>query len=111
MRISYTIDTRIMRVASGLGLDRLGLERKIESISSGQRAKLMLGKLLLAEAEVVLLDEPTNFLDSEHVAWLAEYISSCGKTFMIVSHDTGFLQKTVNCICEVRNKVSAEILR
>ena len=100
----YTIDMRIMQVASGLGLDVLGLERNVASISSGQRAKLLLAKLLLADADVLLLDEPTNFLDSGHVTWLAEYIAGCAKSFLIVSHDTVFLQKTVNCICEVKNK-------
>lgn len=100
----YTVDTQIEQVAAGLGLLSLGLERKIAAISSGQRAKLILGKLLLDDAEVVLLDEPTNFLDREHVDWLGQYISGSRKTFMIVSHAGEFLQRVADCICAVENR-------
>ncbi len=59
----YSIDTAIERVANGLGLLAIGLDRPIIEMSGGQRAKVILAKLLLEKPDVLLLDEPTNFLD------------------------------------------------
>ena len=77
----YSIDTAIERVANGLGLLAIGLDRPIIEMSGGQRAKVILAKLLLEKPDVLLLDEPTNFLDKDHVAWLAEYLSSLENAF------------------------------
>ena len=99
----YSIDTRIEQVASGLGLFAVGLDRSIDQMSGGQRAKVILAKLLLEKPDVLLLDEPTNFLDKEHVAWLADYLSELENAFMVVSHDFAFLDKIANRICDIDN--------
>lgn len=70
----YSIDTYISQVAAGLGLTGIGMERPVGQMSGGQRAKVILAKLLLEKPDVLLLDEPTNFLDKEHVAWLGGYL-------------------------------------
>lgn len=100
----YSIDTRIQQVALGLGLLALGLERPIGQMSGGQRAKVLLAKMLLAKPEVLLLDEPTNFLDKEHVNWLAQYLSGLENAYMVVSHDYEFLDKIANRICDIDNQ-------
>ncbi len=87
------LDLRIRRIAAGLGLMQVGLERKIGEISGGQRVKLILAKLLLENPEVILLDEPTNFLDKEHVAWLADYLQKFAGAFFLISHDMDFVNK------------------
>ena len=99
----YSIDTRIEQVANGLGLSAIGLDRSIGQMSGGQRAKVILAKLLLEQPEVLLFDEPTNFLDREHVAWLAGYLSGLEHAFLVVSHDYGFLDKIANRICDIDN--------
>lgn len=99
----YSIDSRIERVALGLGLTALGLDRPIGQMSGGQRAKVILAKLLLEKPDVLLLDEPTNFLDKDHVAWLADYLSGLENAFMAVSHDTEFLNRIANRICHIDN--------
>lgn len=100
----YSIDTRIEQVASGLGLTAIGLERCIGQMSGGQRAKVILAKLLLEKPDVLLLDEPTNFLDKEHVSWLAEYLSSLENAYMVISHDYDFLERIANRICDIDNE-------
>lgn len=92
----YRIDTRIQQVANGLGLLAIGLDRPIAEMSGGQRAKVILSKLLLEQPDVLLLDEPTNFLDKEHIAWLSEYLAGLENAFFIVSHDYAFLDKVAN---------------
>lgn len=99
----YSIDTRIEQVAKGLGLSAIGLDRPIEQMSGGQRAKVIMAKLLLEKPDVLLLDEPTNFLDKEHIAWLSDYLSQLDNAFMVVSHDYGFLEKISNRICDIDN--------
>jgi len=99
----YSIDTRIEQVADGLGLLAAGLDRPIGQMSGGQRAKVILAKLLLEKPDVLLLDEPTNFLDKEHISWLSEYLSGLDNAFMVVSHDYAFLEKIANRICDIDN--------
>lgn len=97
----YTVDTRIGKVAGGLGIEAIGLDRRMGTLSGGQRAKAILAKLLLEQPDVLLLDEPTNFLDKEHVDWLAEYLAAFPNAFVAVSHDPAFLDRVSTCICDV----------
>lgn len=99
----YLIDTKIEQVATGLGLSAIGLDRPIAQMSGGQRAKVILAKLLLEKPDVLLLDEPTNFLDKEHIDWLSEYLCGLSNAFMVVSHDYSFLEKISNRICDIDN--------
>ncbi len=99
----YSIDTQIEQVANGLGLLAIGLDRPIDKMSGGQRAKVILAKLLLEKPDVLLLDEPTNFLDIEHITWLSDYLSGLDNAFMVVSHDYAFLEKIANRICDIDN--------
>ena len=70
-------------MVSGLGLVSIGLSRPLKDMSQGQRAKVILAKLLLEKPDVLLLDEPTNFLDKEHVEWLGGYLSAIENAFMV----------------------------
>lgn len=99
----YSVDTRIEQVTTGLGLSAIGLDRSIEQMSGGQRAKVVMAKILLEKPDILLLDEPTNFLDKEHVTWLADYLSGLENAFMVVSHDYAFLDKIANRICDIDN--------
>lgn len=97
----YAIDSHIARVAAGLGLTAIGMDRRMDTLSGGQRTKAILAKLLLRRPDVLLLDEPTNFLDTEHIAWLQAYLAAFEGSFMIVSHDFAFLDAVTNCICDI----------
>ncbi len=100
----YAIDSTIDKVASGLGLTALGLERQIASLSGGQKAKVILCKLLLENPDILILDEPTNHLDTNHIEWLKTFLNEFKGSFLIVSHDTVFLDSICNTIWSVENK-------
>ncbi|NYO31249.1 ATP-binding cassette domain-containing protein, partial [Salmonella enterica subsp. enterica serovar Typhimurium] len=70
------VDTQIERVISGLGLEAIGRERELEAMSGGQRAKVILAKLLLENDDVIILDEPTNYLDVAHIEWLEDFLQT-----------------------------------
>ena len=100
----YEVDTRVEKAAAGLGLAELGLDRPVGELSGGQRAKLLLARLLLEEPDVLLLDEPTNFLDQEQAAWLADTLTGLERAFLAVSHDAAFLNRAVTAVCAVEGR-------
>lgn len=97
----YTLESDIEKVATGLGLDAIGLDKKVSELSGGQRSKVSLAKLLLQPSDVFLLDEPTNYLDTHHIDWLANYLTQMDASYMVISHDHEFLNRVTNCICDI----------
>lgn len=99
----FELESEIKKVANGLGIGPLGYDTLISTLSGGQRAKLMLALLLLSELDAVLLDEPTNFLDIEHVDWLKKFLNDYKGTVLVISHDTEFLNSVCRSIISVEN--------
>lgn len=97
----YDLDTKIEQVATGLGLDALGYDHDVSELSGGQRSKIILAKLLLQNPDVLVLDEPTNYLDVNHIEWLENYLNDFEGAFIVVSHDYDFLEKITNSIIDV----------
>lgn len=100
----YSIDTKIEEICAGLGIDAYGMETDVSKLSGGQRTKLLLAKLLLMEPDLLLLDEPTNYLDYAHIQWLKEYLIKYAHSFILISHDTEFLNQVVNVIFHLEHK-------
>ena len=94
----YQLDSKIEEVANGLGLGDVGLDRDVADLSGGQRTKVLLVKLLLENPSILILDEPTNYLDHQHIVWLTRYLQEYENAFILVSHDMEFLNSVVNVI-------------
>ena len=101
----YVIDSKIEEYANGLGLGEIGLDRDVGDLSGGQRAKILLVKLLLQNPMILILDEPTNFLDENHISWLKQFLQNYENAFILVSHDVSFLNDVVNVIYHVENSI------
>ncbi|WP_125761316.1 ABC-F family ATP-binding cassette domain-containing protein [Companilactobacillus hulinensis] len=97
----YELDTKIEQVATGLGLDAIGYDHDVSQLSGGQRSKIILAKILLEKPDMILLDEPTNYLDTNHIEWLADYLNNFDGAFIVISHDYNFLDKIVNCVADI----------
>lgn len=97
----YHIDSLIDSTANGLGLSALGMDTPVDKLSGGQRTKVKLAKLLLENPDLLLLDEPTNYLDKEHIDWLTIYLSNYPQSFVVISHDTNFLNSITNVIFQI----------
>lgn len=101
----YTIDAKISEYANGLGLNEIGLDRDVSELSGGQRAKVLLAKVLLENPMILILDEPTNFLDENHIVWLTNFLQNYENAFILVSHDIPFLNSVINVVYHVENAV------
>lgn len=99
----YTIDVKIEEIAGGLGLKDIGLDRDVDDLSGGQRTKVLLAKLLLENPDIMLLDEPTNYLDEEHIEWLKRFLQNYENAFILISHDIPFLNSVINLIYHIEN--------
>lgn len=99
----YTIDAKIQEVANGLGLGEIGLDKDVTDLSGGQRTKVLLTKLLLENPTILVLDEPTNYLDEDHINWLTRYLGDFDNAFVLVSHDIDFINNTCNVIYHLEN--------
>jgi ATPase subunit of ABC transporter with duplicated ATPase domains len=99
----YILDSRIEEYANGLGLGEIGLDKDVGELSGGQRTKVLLTKLLLENPVILILDEPTNFLDENHIAWLTKLLQKYENAFILVSHDVTFLNSVVNVVYHVEN--------
>jgi len=72
--------------------------RKVGELSGGERKRLVLDVLLISGADVLLLDEPDNYLDIPTRVWLEEQIISCPSTILMVSHDRSLLERVATKI-------------
>ncbi|DAA74158.1 TPA_exp: Uncharacterized protein A8136_3656 [Trichophyton benhamiae CBS 112371] len=94
------LDQEARKVLLGLGFKDTDFDRPFLSLSGGWRMRCMLAGALIQSADIMILDEPTNFLDMLGVIWLETYLSrmqeNSDKTVVVVSHDRAFL----NNICE-----------
>ncbi|MDD5940602.1 MAG: ABC-F family ATP-binding cassette domain-containing protein [Lachnospiraceae bacterium] len=89
------------RMFTEIGFAEEDWEKRIPSLSGGQRVKLRLIRTLLEDADVCILDEPTNHLDMESTAFLEQCLRRYKGAVVVVSHDRYFLDRVAECVCEV----------
>ena len=96
----WTIDVRCTEALKHWQLSGLDLSQSMETLSGGEKTKVFLAGILIHQPELVLLDEPSNHLDSAGRELLYEYIESTKDTLIIVSHDRKLLN-LLNTVCEL----------
>lgn len=99
----------LIREMSLLGLAEEVLYRSFNTLSNGERTKMMLAALFLKENRFLLIDEPTNHLDLEGRMLVSRYLKS-KSGFILVSHDRAFLDHCVDHILSI-NKTNIEIMK
>ncbi len=97
----YNIDVHIETVLHGMGFGGWDYQTLCNTLSGGEKTKLALAKLLLQKPDLILLDEPTNYLDLLALQWLEQYLISIKSTFVVVSHDRYFLDQVCTHIWDV----------
>jgi ATP-binding cassette subfamily F protein 3 len=97
----YNLNHRVERVLTGLGFTADQYEQPVVQLSGGQQNRLILAQLLLAEPDLMLLDEPSNHLDLEATQWLEGFLADYDGALIVVSHDRYFLDKVTNRTLEL----------
>lgn len=97
----YAYKSEVTGILKGLGFLEEEFDKKMESLSGGQKTRVSLGKLLVTKPDVLLLDEPTNHLDIESIRWLEGFLMNYKGAVVIVSHDRYFLDRVVTKVVEL----------
>ncbi len=98
---AWDLEARVKEILYKLNLTNL--EQKVKSLSGGQIKRLALAHVLLADADMIILDEPSNHLDLDMIEWLEEYLSNESLTVCMVTHDRYFLDNICDTILELYN--------
>lgn len=97
----WASDSAVRDVLDGLGLGGIGLDTVVDSLSGGERRRVVLAAALVTDSDVLILDEPTNHLDIEGVAWLADHLVARRGGLVVVTHDRWFLDAVATLTWEV----------
>lgn len=89
----WSVGARRDELLDGLGVAGLGLARRIDEISGGQRSRFALAALLLSTPDALLLDEPTNHLDDDAASFLEDRLRAWRGPVLFASHDREFLDR------------------
>ena len=102
----YAYQSELVGVLKGLGFENEDFDKKIASLSGGEKTRVALAKMLLTAPDLIILDEPTNHLDLNAIHWLEGYLAQYNGVVLIVAHDRYFLDKIVSKVIEIRQTKS-----
>ncbi|MBF0364024.1 MAG: ABC-F family ATP-binding cassette domain-containing protein [Oligoflexia bacterium] len=97
----YEIENRAEEILTGLGIAPCDHQKKVEDFSGGWKMRVALAKVLIAAPDVILMDEPTNYLDMETILWLEGWLLNFKGAILMTTHDRDFMNKIVSKIIEI----------
>ena len=99
----YTYKSEVTGTLNSMAFNEDFYDKKIDTLSGGERTRLALAALLLEKPDLLILDEPTNHLDIGMLKWLEQYLASYKGSIIIVSHDRYFLDRCTSRIFEIEH--------
>lgn len=101
MSNAWDFETQYKQILFKLNLE--DMDKKVSTLSGGQKKRLALATILIKKPDLLILDEPTNHLDLEMIEWLEQYFAKENITLFMVTHDRYFLERVCNEIIELEN--------
>ncbi|HVZ99532.1 MAG TPA: ABC-F family ATP-binding cassette domain-containing protein [Caulobacterales bacterium] len=101
---AYSAEARASAILVGLGFAQEDLQRPAREFSGGWRMRAALAGVLFSSPDLLVLDEPTNYLDLEGAAWLEDYLQCYPHTVIVVSHDREMLNRSVTHVLALDDK-------
>jgi len=101
---AYSAEARAASILAGLGFSAAAQARPCHEFSGGWRMRVALAGVLFAQPDILMLDEPTNYLDLEGTIWLETYLKKYPHSVLIISHDRQLLNTSVNAILHLHDK-------
>ena len=86
---------------NGLGLDNSYCSKYMKELSGVEKVKVLLARALFGDPDILILDEPTNYLDIDAKMWLEEFLINFNNTVIVVSHDRHFLNKVCTHMLDI----------
>ena len=99
---AWELESEAKTILTQLGIN--DFNKKIGTMSGGQKRRVALASALINPADVLILDEPTNHLDNDTIEWLEEYLKNKKGALLMVTHDRYFLDRVTNKILELENE-------
>ena len=99
----YDLKHKAAAALAGLGFQENDLARKMDDFSGGWQMRACMAKTLLSEPDILLLDEPSNYLDTPAVEWLRKRLKNFAGTLLMISHDRFLLNSLTNVTLEVNS--------
>jgi ATP-binding cassette subfamily F protein 3 len=103
-RGGYDLETRAQEVLTGLGVLPADHHKMIEEFSGGWKMRIALARVLVINPDLIIMDEPTNYLDMETILWLEEWLQNSESAIFMTTHDRDFMNNVCKKIVEVANR-------
>lgn len=101
--------SEIRQVLASMGLKQNSIEKSLSNLSGGEIIKLLLGKLLMGRYNILLLDEPSNFLDIPSLEALELLMKEYTGTIVFITHDKRLVDNVADVIYEIKDKKIKQI--
>jgi ATP-binding cassette subfamily F protein 3 len=100
----YDLETRAEEILTGLGITPAQHSNKVEDFSGGWKMRIALAKVLVINPDIIIMDEPTNYLDMETILWLEGWLNNFTGAVLMTTHDRDFMQNVCKKIIEINYK-------
>ncbi|MBT3983429.1 MAG: ABC-F family ATP-binding cassette domain-containing protein [Bacteriovoracaceae bacterium] len=99
----YDLETRAEEVLTGLGISPIDHSKLVDEFSGGWKMRIALAKVLVNIPDIIIMDEPTNYLDIETILWLEDWLKNFKGAVFMTTHDRDFMNGIVQKVVEISN--------
>ena len=103
-RGGYDLEQRAEEVLTGLGIAPSLHQNMMETFSGGKKMRIALARVLVINPDLIIMDEPTNYLDMETILWLEEWLQNFPGAILMTTHDRYFMNNVCNKIIEIAHR-------